>query len=80
MDFDLNEEIGSDIFTEDVEAVIENLKPVNAAVEEGVQNRASIGWDLNLDASSYVLKTVDVKIGCGWKHCCFSFKRLFIVL
>ena len=65
MDFDLNEEIGSGIFIEDVEAVIENLKPVNAAVEKGVQNRASIGWDLNLDAFSYVLKTVDVKIGCG---------------
>ena len=62
MDFDLNEEIGSGIFTEDVEAVIENLKPVNAAVEECVHNRASIRWDFNLDASSYVLKTVDVKI------------------
>ena len=61
MDFDLNEEIGSDIFTEDVETVIENLNPVNAAVEEGVEDRASIEWDLNVDASSYVLKTVDVK-------------------
>ena len=60
MDFDLNEEFGSGIFTEDVEAVIVDLNPLNAAPVG--DNRASNVWDLNLDASSYVLKTVDVKI------------------
>jgi len=52
MDFDLNEEFGSGIFTEDVEAVIVDVNPLNAAAVG--DNRASNVWDLNLDASSYV--------------------------
>lgn len=43
MDFDLNQELGGDIWIQDV-----------VAVDEGVDNRAFHEWDLNMDASSFV--------------------------